>query len=220
MQHRPLATLSLVAIASFALTLAALWPRATFAEAIADSERQGEWDEDGAKFGDVVIRGDLVADGNGWVLVRTIENKSDEPRTCRVEERVSRTETMPGARVLPPPYTVLMRGVTITLAAHEKRKMGLPLPAAISAQITANMQLRTTIETKRARAIALEHYRDPVFDRTYMEFGVDYYKPLPPGATVAEPEPTLITRPAAYPMVAPPPRRASDGGAPELEVGF
>lgn len=211
---RPLATITLFAAASLALTLSALWPRTTFAEAVTDAERQGEWDEDGAKFGNVVVKGELVADGtvpNGWVLVRTLENKGDEPETCQIEERILRTETMPAARVRPPPYAVLLRGVTVTLRGHEKRTLGIPLPASIGAQISANLRLLASIERGRERALTLERYRDPVFAQTYMEFEVEYLKPLPPGATVAKVD-TGVTRPMGMPMMMPPPV-ARDGGA-------
>ena len=218
---RSLATVALFSAAALALTLSTLWPRATFAEEVADWERHGEWDEDGEKFGNIVVRGDLVADATvpgGWVLVRTIENKGDEAESCQIEERVLRTETMPGARVEPPPYAVLLRGVSISLGAHEKRSLGIPLAASIGAQITSNLQARAAIEKGQARAIELERYRDPVFQRTYMSFRIEYLKPLPPGATVAKPE-QGVTRPMGMPMAMPPPR-GSDAGAAALEDDF
>ncbi len=193
-----LTTFTLVTIASFGITLASFWSRATYAEEIADYERQGEWDEDGAKFGNIVVKGELVADAAGWVLVRTMENKGEEPETCRVEERVLRTETMPNARVEPPPFAVVLRGVTITLGAHEKRKIGIPLAASIGEEITANLRAKAEIEAGRFRAIEAERYKDPVFERTYHYFSVQYLKPLPPGATAAKPD-TGVTHPAAMP---------------------
>ena len=214
---RSLATIALFAAATLTLTLATLWPRQTFAEAITDEERQGEWDDDGAKFGNVVVKGELVADGaNGWVLVRTLENKGDAPETCALEERVLRTETMPDARVNPPPYAVLLRGVTVTLRAHEKRSLGIPLPASIAQQIAANLRLRASIEKGRERALTLERYQDPVFQQTYMFFAVEYLRPLPPGATVAKVD-NGVTRPMTMGM-AMPARPTGDGGA--LEPDF
>jgi hypothetical protein len=209
---RSLGSTVLFALATFTLTLFALWPRSTWAEPIADGERSGEWDEDGMKFGDIVVSGELAPDPSvpgGWVIVRTVENKSDAPATCKIEERIARTETMQGARVNPPPYVVMLRGVTITLAAHEKRKLGIPIAASIGGQITASERARTTIENAQANALAHERYSDPVMDRTYMFYEVQYLKPLAPGDTVAQPD-YAVTRPMRMP--GPAPVRLADGG--------
>lgn len=217
---RSLPTLALFAAATLALTLSTLWPRSTFAEEVADWEREGEWDEDGAKFGNIVIHAELVADTTvpgGWVLVRTVENKGEEAETCQIEERVLRTETMPGARVEPPGYAVLLRGVSITLGAHEKHALGIALPASIGAQITANLQARAAIEKGRERALALGRYGDPVMQRTYLYFRIEYLKPLPPGATAAKPD-NPVTHPAAMPMYFP--RARLDAGGLEGQDDF
>ena len=186
---------------TFVITLCALWPHATFAEVVSDFERMGESDENGEKFGEIVVRGDLVADGTGWVLVRTMENKSDEPQSYRVEERVMRTETKPEARVNPPPYAVVLRGVTLKLKPHEKRSIGLRLSDALSDEITMNAKRLASIESRRADAIMGDHYTDGVFDETYMVFRVEYYRPLGRGDTAEQPDPaSLAQRPEGYSM--------------------
>ncbi len=217
MHTRSLATVIAFALVSASLTLEALWPRETLAEVIPEYDRQGEWDEGGAKFGDIVIKGDLVADAEGWVLLRTLENKSGQPAHCQVDERVLRTETMEGARVNPPPFAVLLRSVTVSLAAHEKRSLGLRLPTSVAAQISDNQRRASSIASRRADAIEKGRYRDPVFQQTYMVFEVQYLKPLGPGDTAEKPDPaTLAMRPMGYPMVMPL-RARVDAGAVDFE---
>lgn len=207
---RSVVTVVLFASSALAVSLALLWPRPTFAEAIADSDRQGEWDDDGSKFGNVVVKGELVAGDvpGGWVLVRSMENKGEETETCTIEERVLRTETMPDARVEPPPYAVLLRGLTVTLQAHEKRTLGIPLATSVGAQITSGLQRRASIEQRRGRAIERNDYGNPVFAQTYFHFQVEYLKPLPPGATAAKND-NGVTRPMTMGMAA---QRAGDAG--------
>ncbi len=195
-------TTAIAASATTAVMLITAWPRETNAQEVAEWERQGEWDDDGMRFGNIVVRGDLVFDATvpgGWVVVRTLENKSDTRDKCTVEERVLRTETMPDARVEPPPFAVVDRMQTFELGPHEKRAIGVPLAEALGHEITDARKVERAVEAARERAIASQHITRDVFERTYMRYQVDYLKPLPPGATAA-PTDNGVLHPAVMPM--------------------
>jgi hypothetical protein len=203
LQTRRLGTVALFALGAAASTLLVFWSRPTHAEVIEESERQGEYDEDGMKFGNVVVKGELVADGSvpgGWVLVRTLENKGDETEKCAVEERVLRTETMDGARVTPTPVAVVLRNQPIALGPHEKRTIGVRLPEEVGKQITTGLATQAWIQRAEARAAELEQWDKAHLDVTYMAFHVEYLKPLRPGETAAPPFPSGVMRPGRMPM--------------------
>jgi hypothetical protein len=178
MKH--LATPVLLATGTAVVTLTLLWPRPTHADDIADWERQGEYEEDGMRFGDIVVKGALVPDRavpGGWALVRTLENRSDEPQNCVVEERVMRTEGSYDGRVGSTPTAVLLRNQPIKLAARQKLSIGVALPQAMGEEIT-----RTARDEARARR-AMESPTRPTGG--YANFHVEYLQPLPPGARAA-----------------------------------
>jgi len=200
-----------------AAMLVLAFPRTTFAEEIPDSDRTGEYEEEGMKFGNVVVHGQLVADGSvpgGWTLVRTLENQSDQPEKCLLEERVLRTETMPGARVTPPPVAVVQRNQTVALGPHEKRKIGVVLPAAVGAQITAGRRRQVWIERAQERAVAAQRYDAPEMRATYMTFDVEYLTALPPGATAERRQDNGVTRPERMELAPPLPQMAAALDAP------
>lgn len=206
---RPLATTTFFAVGTLVASLTALWPRTTHADLteIPDSERQGDYDEDGMMFGNIVVKGQLVADGKapgGWALVRTYENKGDTAETCTLEERVLRTETMPDARVNPRSVAVIVRTQKIALGPHEKRSVGVYLPPAIGAAMTQGHKTKSNIEQQREAAIAAEKYDLLQSGRTYMTFDVEYLKPLLPGTKAEVPADNGILRPAGMPMPPPP----------------
>ncbi len=94
---RSTATVLAIAAATFAASLAVAWPKTT----LADGDDDGEWTADGMKFGDVVVKTDLVRDmksKTGWVMVVTAKNDSDVPAKCKLEEDVTRSFSSPGAR--------------------------------------------------------------------------------------------------------------------------
>ena len=194
---RTLGTTLLVAGGTVAAVLVLAWPRTTFAEELPDSDRMGEYEEEGMKFGNIVVKGELVADGTagGWSLERTFENQSDAPEKCVVEERVLRTETMPGARVTPASVAVVQRNQTIALGPHEKRTVGVRLSASIGAEITAGLRKKAWIEQAQQRAIAAEHYDAPAMRATYMTFDVEYLSALPAGATAERHHDNGVLRP-------------------------
>lgn len=199
---RDLAKVAILAVGTAAVVLTLALPRTTHADPIADGDRQGEWEEEGMRFGDVVVQGKLVADGSvpgGWTLVRTLENKSDQPASCVVEERVMATETMLDARVGPSGRAALLRNQTIKLGPHEKRSIGVRLPESLGAKITAGH--RTRAMAMQAQGRMLESGEpDPLAHRTFMAFDVEYLTPLPPGATAAPPVDNGFARPASYAM--------------------
>lgn len=191
----------LVTVTTAVVSLALTWPRETSAREVSMSERQGEWDDDGARFGDVVVKGDLVADERGWVLVRKLENKGEARAKCTVEERLLRTETMLDARIEPAPFVVINRTQTFELAPHEKRAIGIPLPAAVSAEISAAVARGAAIQLARDHAIASQDFHNrAVFEQTYMRYDVGYIKPLATGDTPAD-EGTGAEHPAVMPFL-------------------
>jgi hypothetical protein len=182
------------------VTLVGFWPRTTSAREVALADRMGEWDEDGVKFGDIVVRGELAPDATGWVLVRKLENKSDARARCTVEERLLRTETMPDARVEPSATVVFERTQTFELGPHEKRAIGIRISAEISAKITEAARRRGMIEDARAHAITTGDFDDrEKLEATYMRYDVDYLKPLAPGDTAAI-ENNGVDHPARMPI--------------------
>lgn len=204
---RQLSTTALFAVGTAAAALVVLWPRQTHAEEIADWDRQGDYDEDGMKFGNILVKGELVADGKapgGWALVRTLENKSDQTEKITVEERVLRTETMPEARVTGGSVAVVLRNQAIVLGPHEKRTIGIVLPKSIGEQITAGIKAKAWAERGREQALATEKWDSPALNRTYMTFNVEYLKPLSPGDTAA-PSLNFGQGPARMPGAAPSP---------------
>jgi hypothetical protein len=186
--------------------LVVIWPVPTSADEVTDQERAGEWAEDGMKFGEIVVRGDLVADAKvpgGWALVRTITNTSDAPQTATVEERIMRSESMVDARVDGTPVLASVTTRTFKLAPHEKKSLGISLPADLGREIGAGV----------TRRIAAEHARgepgmQAVYDRTYQVFFVQYLRPLAPGET-APPPVVLAEHPARMPAA--PPARETAG---------
>lgn len=203
---RALTTTLMFAGGTAAAVLVLAWPRTTLAEEIPDSDRTGDYEEEGMKFGNIVVKGELVADGtpSGWSLVRTFENQGDAPEKYVIEERVLRTETMPGARVTPASVAVVQRNQTMALGPHEKRKIGVRLPAAIGAEITAGLRKKAWIEQAQQRAIVAEHYDAPAMRATYMTFDVEYLSALPAGATAEHHESNGVLRPIAFSEIAMP----------------
>lgn len=195
----------LTAIGALAVALVTFHPRTTEAEEITDAERSGEIDEDGQRFGDVVVSAKLVADPKapgGWVLVRTYQNKGDAPCVATLEERVLQTRTMEGSRVDPPPTAVMVRTQRFALAPHEKRAIGVYLPASVAAEIGAAEKRRAAVQAAIAREYTSASPRAAVFEQTYATYHVDYLTPLPPGATAAKVE-GGVTAPARMPGLLP-----------------
>jgi len=172
------------ALAAGAIALMVLYPRTTQAEDVEDYDRVGEWDDDGQRFGSIVIHASLepspTAPG-GWTLVRTFENKSDEIAEATVEEHLQSTESLEGARVTPAPVTVLARTQKLKLGPHEKKSIGVFLPATIGPKITKG-------EQRHALGRALMAAGKSDNDMTYEEFSVTYLRPLAKGETVAKHE--------------------------------
>ena len=200
--HSNLGSAGRAAAVAFVLGLLSLAPRTTEAEEIADYERSGEYDEDGQRFGDLVVSGKLTPDAKapgGWVLVRTLENKGDAPVECALEERVQSTLTMHGSRVDPPPTTAQLQTLRLTLKPHEKRKVGVLLPSGLAVDIGKAVKQQASVEAAIARELTADSPRGDVFQKTWRTYHVDYLTPLPPGATAAKP-PSDAVMPAAMPM--------------------
>jgi hypothetical protein len=165
------------------VALCVLLPKTTHAEAVEDYERMGEGDDDGQRFGAIVVKGELVATANapgGWTLVRTFENKSDTPAEAALEERIETAESMYGARVASMPTVALSRTQKIRLAANEKKSIGTYLPEKLGQAMTKAHHA----EAMGRAQIMAGHYENPV---SYQTFSVSYLRPLAPGETAAAP---------------------------------
>lgn len=188
-----------VAAATAVVTLVIAWPRPTSAREVSLSDRQGDWDEDGAKFGNIVVRAELVPDATGWVVVRKLENRGDARESCTVAERLLRTETMRNARVEPSPVVVFERTQRFELGPYEKRAIGVRLSDEQSAEISAALRRRMEIDAVFDHAIATGNFENrKAIEATYMRFDVDYVKPLAPGDTAAK-EDNGVEHPARMP---------------------
>jgi hypothetical protein len=122
------------------VTLAALAPRATFADGpvakVALSAR-------GTKLGPVVLEGKLVEDAtakNGWVVLVHAENRGDKAAEVAVATEVTRTVSSPMARVMPMPQAIWTETETLALKAHESVDRRYEVPADAAAKLTADAQ--------------------------------------------------------------------------------
>jgi hypothetical protein len=148
-------TLQALAFAAIAATttLAVAWPRVTLADP--DDDRMGEWTDDGTKFGDVLVKGELVHDTHarsGWRMVITAENKGDAPASAVLESDLTRQMVNPQARVSPEAAKLWKNSERITLAAHAKTTVTRDVPAWIA------QQLDNTAKVDRAREKAQKEF--------------------------------------------------------------
>jgi hypothetical protein len=197
----------LLSVGVAACVLIVIVPRETQADEtdeVADWERAGEIvaDDDGnskgQKFGEVVVRGELTRAANGWVLVRTIENTSDEPQSLVVEEKMTKQLTAHYARVSPPAVTLVLRTQQARLKPHEVKRVGIALPKELGAQIDESERVQAMIAREEKRSAETEESGNPaILRQTYLEFRVAYLSPLPPGKRAAKPPETGVTRPMA-----------------------
>jgi hypothetical protein len=188
-----------------ACALVVLVPRETHAD---DSDEVQEWERSGEivaddegnlkgqKFGEVIARGDLTRTANGWVLVRTFENTSEEAQSLVVEEKMTKQLTAHYARVSPPAVTLVLRTQRAQLKPHETKTVGIMIPAAVSAQIDESARIKAAIEHEEKRmAESDEPANSAIMRQTYQDFRVAYLSPLPPGKRAAKPPETGVTRP-------------------------
>jgi hypothetical protein len=133
---RPFLTVAAFAIASCVTTLGVAWPSATYADGDLPLV---QYTVDGAKIGNVLVRGRLEKDAkakSGWSIVVTAENKSDSPATVPLETDLTRTVANPMARSMPMPQTAWNAKDDVTLAAHQTMTRRYELPVAIGQEIT------------------------------------------------------------------------------------
>lgn len=170
------------------VALIVLLPKTTEAEVVEDYERAGEYEEDGMRFGAIVVKGELLPSANapgGWSLVRTYENKSSEAAEITVEERVESTEQMYGARVSGTPTIVLQRTQKLRLAANEKKSIGTYLPEKLGQAIAKGHR-----DEALSRAVGMNATMraDGTMNLiAYNSYSVSYLRPLAPGETAAPP---------------------------------
>lgn len=153
-----------------------LLPRALQAEEVSDEERHGEWDDDGERFGSIVVKGELVASPiapGGYTLLRTYENKGDERERVTVEERVLLQEGDRGARTGAPTEPVLVRTQVLDLAPHQKKSIGTYLPAALAEKMVAAHKAQVAWDARAAAGFW--------GTGTMQMYSVDYLRPLAKG---------------------------------------
>jgi hypothetical protein len=109
------------------------------------------------------------------------------------------TETMLNARVGPAARAVLLRTQKIALRPHERKSVGVRLPESLGVQITAAHRARAMAMQAQER-VSMTGAREPMADRTFKTFEVEYLTPLPPGATAAAPADNGFSRPASLAM--------------------
>lgn len=165
------------------VALIILLPKTTQAEAVEDYERMGEYEEDGQRFGAVLVNGALLPTANapgGWSLVRTYENKSDAPVEVTLEERIESTESAYGARVTDLPIVRLSRTQKLRLGANEKKSIGTYLPEKLGQAMTKAHHN----EAMSKAQMEAGRYDNPI---SYSYYSVKYLRPLAPGETAAAP---------------------------------
>lgn len=203
---RGLARNALLTAGVVAVSLVAFYPRVTIAEEVSDAERAGESDEDGERFGDIVIKGELVAAANapgGWSLVRTAENKGDAVAEADIEERIVRTDAAIASRTGGVPTTVVTRHQKIRLGPHEKKVVGTTFAKAIGEDMTRSAKIQQGIAAFYARAETDESAGGPPPMVAMHTYWTEYLRALKPGEVAQRApigEPSMM-----MPMALPPP---------------
>lgn len=165
-----------------AVTLVVLYPRVTIAEEVSDAERAGESDDDGERFGDIVIRGELVAAAGapgGWSLVRTAENKGDAVAEADLEERIVRTDAAILSRTGGVPTTVVTRHQKIRLGPHEKKVVGTTFARAIGEDMTRSAKIQQGLQAYYARGDSDGTAPPPMI--AMHTYSTEYLRALKPG---------------------------------------
>ena len=180
---RGIARNALLSVGVLAVSLVVLYPRVTEAEEVSENERYGEFEDDGNRFGDIVIKGELVAANGapgGWSLVRTAENSSDHAAEANVEERIVANDTNTGSRVGGETTAVLTRHQKIKLGPHEKKVVGTTFAKALGEAMTVNAKIAQGIRI--ANENPDENAPGP-FRRPYKEYRTEYLRELRAGET-------------------------------------
>ena len=167
------------------VALAILFPKTTEAEVVQDYERMGESDDDGQRFGAIVVKGELVPSANapgGWTLLRTYQNKSDEIAEVTLDERIETRESMYGARVSAVPSVALERTQKLRLGANEKKAIGTYLPEKLGESMTKAHRLEALSKAYAESG----HWEHPI---AFQDYAVSYLRPLAYGETAAPPMP-------------------------------
>lgn len=162
-----------------------LLPRALQAEEVSAEERMGEWDDNGERFGGIVVRGELVASPiapGGYTLVRTYENTSEVRERQVVEERVLLQEGQRGARTGYVAEPALVRTQVLDLAPHQKKTIGTYLPVGLAEKMVQAEKVRTAVD----RRIEAGDYMSTIGIVT-RQYSVDYLRPLAKGEVAARP---------------------------------
>lgn len=208
---RDLARNALLTAGVVAVSLVTLYPRITIAEEVSDAERAGESDEDGERFGDIVIKGELVAAAGapgGWSLVRTAENKGDAIAEADLEERIVRTDAFIASRTGGAPTTVVTRHQKIRLGPHEKKVVGTTFARAIGEDMTRSAKIQQGMQAYYARGDSDGPAPPPMV--AVHTYATEYLRALKPGevaqrAPIGEPS---MLMPIGLPPMPPAPRVA------------
>ena len=178
---------ALLSVGVVAVSLVVLYPRVTEAEEVSDEERYGDFEDDGNRFGDIVVKGELVAASGapgGWSLVRTAENTSDRAAEADVEERIIESDTMVASRVGGVSAPVLTRHQKIKLGPHEKKVVGTTFAKSIGEAMTVNAKIARGVQ----QAYENQDENAPaMMPRPYKEYRAEYLRELRPGELATKP---------------------------------
>jgi hypothetical protein len=225
---RNLVTITGFAAVTAAATLAVCAPRTTFADGD-DADRMGEYTDDGTKFDDIVVKGEIQKDAHsktGWLILITAKNTADHPETMSLEMDLDRRFTTPEARVAAEQAMLYSQTQSITVPANGTITLSRPVSA------WAVPQLETGRRMQAARADAqrkVDNGADvdrlaPVIYAPFPSFEVAFFKggakPVgvqqDPGMMMGAPGPADVAPPppadpapvAAAPAPAPAPASA------------
>jgi hypothetical protein len=169
---RTLVTVTGFAAVTAAATLAVCAPRTTFADGD-DADRMGEYTDDGTKFDDIVVKGEIQKDvhsRSGWSVLVTAKNTADHPETLSLETDLDRSFVTPAARVGAEQAMLYSQTQPITVAANATVTFSRPVPAWVVPQ------LETGRRSDLARAAAQKKVDDGAEFQTYAQV---LYAPYP-----------------------------------------
>jgi hypothetical protein len=166
--------------------LAVAWPHTTYADG---EQPVAQYTAEGTKFGDVVVKSDLVRDSKsktGWVVVIVASNKSNSVASVSLEADLTQMVANPMGRVAPMAQTVWNTNESLTLAANQTVVKRFDVPAAIATRIT-------TARAADAAAQAQAKQNNQMRPRTV--FAVAIKSPTPAAAPQqpARPMPAAVT---------------------------
>jgi hypothetical protein len=206
---RTLVTVTGFAAVTAAAALSVCAPRTTFADGD-DADRMGEYTDDGTKFGDIVVKGEIQKDAHsktGWMVLITAKNTADHPETMSLEMDMDRRFTVPEARVPSEQAMLYSQTQPITVAANSTLTISRPVPAWVVPQLETGRRMeaaRADAQRKVDNGADFTTLAAVLYD-PFPSFEVAFFKggAKPVGVPPADQVPMMPTAPAADPAPAP-----------------